>query len=94
MDNVIKFGLVVAMLLAVGTFALFMIPIFVRNYRQASMVGRETGGEVDALRAELDELRGLAPRIAELEERLDFAERMLTQQREAERLGGGTDATG
>ena len=39
----------------------------------------------------VDALRELPPRIAELEERLDFAERMLTQQREAERLPRGRD---
>lgn len=91
MDNVIKFGLVVAMMLAVGTFTLFMIPIFLRNYRKADMVGRESVGDVDALRAEVEELRALAPRMAELEERLDFAERLLTQQREGAPLPRGRD---
>lgn len=83
MDNVIKFGLVVAMLLAVGTFTLFMIPVFLRNYRKADMVGRETGGDLEVLRAEVEELRALAPRMAELEERLDFAERLLATNRPA-----------
>ena len=81
MDDVIKFGLVLTMLLSVGTFVLFMIPIFVRNYRKANMVGREATGELDELRAEVDALRSLAPRMAELEERLDFAERLLTSGR-------------
>jgi hypothetical protein len=90
MDDIIKFGLVVAMLLAVGTFTLFMIPLFMRNYRKATMVGREPSGDLDALRAEVDDLRSLAPRMAELEERLDFAERLLAQ-RDAERLPRGRD---
>jgi len=77
------------MLLAVGTFVLFMIPIFLRNYRKASMVGRETGGEIEALRAEVDELRGLAPRMAELEERVDFAERLLSNRAASEQLRDG-----
>ena len=81
MDDIVKFGLVVAMLLAVGTFTLFMIPIFLRNYRKANLVGLEPSGDIDALRAEVDELRGLAPRLAELEERLDFAERLLAMNR-------------
>jgi hypothetical protein len=38
----------------------------------------------------LAELQGLQTRVAELEERLDFAERLLARQREAERLPGGT----
>lgn len=38
------------------------------------------------VRAEVDELRY---RVAELEERLDFAERVLAQQREPGKLGAG-----
>jgi hypothetical protein len=39
-----------------------------------------------ALAAEVDHLRG---RLAEVEERLDFAERLLAQAREADQLPGG-----
>lgn len=39
-----------------------------------------------ALAAEVDNLRG---RLAEVEERLDFAERLLAQAREADQLHGG-----
>lgn len=94
MDDAIRFGLVLTMVLAVGTFFVIMIPLFRRNYRKAGMVGHETigeGDELNTLRAEVEALRELPPRIAELEERLDFAERMLTQQREAERLPRGRD---
>lgn|SRR5512135_3044828 len=45
--------------------------------------GGGTSGDVDQLRAEVDELRG---QLAEVHERLDFAERMLARTREAERL--------
>ncbi|HXE56723.1 MAG TPA: hypothetical protein VNK43_01870 [Gemmatimonadales bacterium] len=59
------------------------------------------GGRPDAevltellrLRAELDELQGLRGRVAELEERLDYAERMLARGREPERLVGKERAT-
>jgi hypothetical protein len=37
--------------------------------------------EIEALRAEVDLLRDLHPRVAELEERLDFAERALLRAR-------------
>jgi hypothetical protein len=40
-------------------------------------------GAVEDLRAEVDEARG---RLAAVEERLDFAERMLAKQREPDRL--------
>jgi hypothetical protein len=89
MDDVIKFGLVVAIMLSVGTFVMFMIPVFMTNYRKANMVGRESGGDVDALRAEVEELRALAPRMAELEERLDFAERMLSNRSASGQLHDG-----
>ena len=92
MDDVVKIGLMITMLLAAGTFLMFMIPIALRNFRKANQVGAETSGELEALRAEIDELRNLPPRMAELEERLDFAERMLTQQRESARISGGPDA--
>ena len=42
------------------------------------------GAEVEQLRAEVDELHR---QLAEVHERLDFAERLLTRQREADRIG-------
>jgi hypothetical protein len=85
MENVVKFGVVVAILLAVGTFVMFMVPLALANFRKANQVGREPSGDLQSLRSEVDELRSLTPRMAELEERLDFAERLLAQ-RDAERL--------
>jgi hypothetical protein len=49
--------------------------------------GGEAGADA-ALAAEVDHLRG---RLAEVEERLDFAERLLAQAREADQLPGGTN---
>ena len=45
-------------------------------------------GEVDQLRARVGELEALQHRVMELEERVDFAERLLSQRREVERLPG------
>lgn len=45
--------------------------------------------DVDHLRARIAEVDVLQHRVAELEERLDFAERLLAQKREPERLRGG-----
>jgi hypothetical protein len=42
--------------------------------------------ELEALRARITDLEAQQQRVAELEERVDFAERLLTQRREAERL--------
>ncbi len=46
----------------------------------------ESSVETEALHADVDELRG---RLAEVEERLDFTERMLAQQKNATRIPGG-----
>jgi hypothetical protein len=43
-------------------------------------------GELEELRSRVAELEGVQDRMGELEERLDFAERLLAQQREPEKL--------
>lgn len=43
-------------------------------------------GDTDELQRRLDELGDVQRRLAEVEERLDFAERLLTKQRDVERL--------
>lgn len=61
----------------------------------ARILGRRTLGpegtdvkeELAQLRVEIEELRGVRTEIAELAERLDFAERLLAQQREPNRIG-------
>lgn len=54
------------------------------------------GGDVTKLEREIEELRArvetaeeFRERLLELEERLDFAERVLTQAKEQQQLGGG-----
>lgn len=46
-------------------------------------------GEVAQLRTRVAELEAMQHRVMELEERVDFAERLLAQGRSAERLPGG-----
>ena len=48
--------------------------------------GRPIAESDPALLAEVDQLRG---RVSEVEERLDFAERLLAQSREIDQLPGG-----
>jgi hypothetical protein len=62
----------------------------------ARRIDRSGAGADPALQAELEELRArLAEvelqqhRLADVEERLDFAERLLTQRREPEQIGRG-----
>ena len=51
----------------------------------------ELRAEVDQLRAQLGEVDGLHSRVQELEERVEFAERLLSQKRDQDLLqrGGG-----
>jgi hypothetical protein len=50
--------------------------------------GRRAPGENPALTGEVEVLRG---RLDEVEERLDFAERLLAAGRQADQISGGTD---
>ena len=46
----------------------------------------ETAEEVKELRREVDEMRHMTEQMSELGERVDFLERLMATQREAERL--------
>lgn len=48
--------------------------------------------EVEAIRLQLEEAEQTRLRLAELEERVDFAERLLAQHQEGPRIGGGGDS--
>jgi hypothetical protein len=51
-------------------------------------LGSEATGEVEALRTEVAELRR---ELDDVHERLDFAERVLLQNRDRQQLSGGRD---
>jgi hypothetical protein len=69
--------------LALGLAKIFTGPLAVALGERIR--GRPAAGD-PALAGEVEELRG---RLAEVEERLDFAERLLAQAREADQLHGG-----
>lgn len=82
-----ELGVSVAVLVSLGVLAW-------RRHRAQATPPELTTGEVAAQRIlELEErvaeLEQGQARVLELEERLDFTERLLVQQREAERLGSG-----
>ena len=52
-------------------------------------IGAGSAEELDQLHARLEQLEAGQSRFAELEERLDFTERLLTQQREPDQLREG-----
>jgi hypothetical protein len=51
----------------------------------------ESAAELSALKERVHELEAMQGRMVELEERLDFAERMLVQNREPGRLSEGKE---
>jgi hypothetical protein len=79
-----------AMFLAVaaGAIGLFFGPIGRAVGRLIE--GSRRGGDpvVQELRARLEQLETERGRIADLEERVDFAERLLAQHREPDQIGG------
>jgi hypothetical protein len=79
---------VIITLVVMGTLLLMVWPLIRAFARRLEGRGAasELEAEVDALRARLDQVEQGQTRVAELEERLDFAERMLAQTREPDRL--------
>jgi hypothetical protein len=82
--------IIVGSLLTIGAATWLLTPI-VRGLGERLRGGPGTA-DLDALRLELDALRDTLHQargdVADLQERVDFAERLLAQQREAARLPG------
>jgi hypothetical protein len=76
--------LIAAVLVTVGILLWPLIRAIARRIEAGAAVA-EARGELDDLQARVRQLEQSSPRIAELEERLDFAERLLAQQ-EPDRL--------
>jgi hypothetical protein len=84
----------VAVILLFGGGTLFLLSISpIGKALAAKMLGRatvalgdEASEELKELRREIEELRHAGTQVAELSERVDFLERLVAQQREAQRL--------
>jgi len=85
----------VAVILLFGGGTLFLLAISpIGKALAARMLGRksivaddeETADELKELRREVEEMRHLPEHLSELGERVDFLERLVAKQREAERL--------
>jgi hypothetical protein len=84
----------VAVILLFGGGTLFLLSISpIGKALAAKMLGRatvalgdEAAEELKELRREVEELRHAGDQVAELGERVDFLERLVAQQREAQRL--------
>jgi hypothetical protein len=88
---------VVGMVLFMVLFAIVAIKVFGPLARawarklEGKMGDPELRAEMDQLRDQLGEVDGLRARVQELEERVEFAERLLSQKRDQDLLqrGGG-----
>jgi hypothetical protein len=82
MEGVFKFAVIMVTVLGMPLGIMYVLAPL------AKALGRRLEGgaavepaELEALRAEIEQLRELHPRMAELEERVDFAERALLRAR-------------
>lgn len=66
------------------TFVLYPIARALARRLEGKAGNAEMEAQLDDLRERVQELEGVQLRVAELEERLDFTERMLTQRRDHE----------
>lgn len=93
MDGVFRiFGVMLAIAGAgsIGYLVIALANVLVRRLEGGASRGFEhLEAEMADLRARLDDADAARSRITELEERLDFAERMLAQQRDLQRVGPG-----
>ena len=95
MDDVVRlFGIFIAMggagALIYGAVAL--IGVGVKRLERSAPDGAALAGELAELRERVAEGEGLRERVLELEERLDFAERLLAQRNEPARFPSGDES--
>lgn len=84
----------VTLLIVLGFFAACTVILYplmraIGRRLEGKAAGPALQADVEQLRQRLTEVESMQQRVLELEERVDFAERMLSQRRESDRLGGG-----
>ncbi len=92
MLGVPEWAMGVGLIIVLGSVAKIVVGLLVPESARRSVRSRfvdpaDHSQALEGVQARLGELDQLKQRVAELEERLDFAERMLASQREAQRLG-------
>ncbi len=92
MDDMLKVAIFIIALIGAGIGAYAGVTVVSVMKRRFEGKLETTGfppEELDAIHARLDAADALEARVAELEERADFAERMLVEKGEPERLSRG-----
>lgn len=90
MEQGLTFVFVMIGVIAVPMLAAMVVPALAKAIRkrlEGATLDPSLTAEVELLRERVRTAESLEQRVAELEERLDFAERLLSKQREAARLG-------
>ncbi|MEP7324878.1 MAG: hypothetical protein ABI836_02925 [Gemmatimonadota bacterium] len=82
---------IIAVAIVAGVVLVFypLMRAFARRIEGRSRLDPALQDELEQLRARVGEVDGLQHRVAELEERVDFTERMLAQRAAPERLPEG-----
>jgi hypothetical protein len=92
-SDIVNFFGVMMSLLTVGLLGyggVVVIHGFQSRLKRRDQVSSLDPDEVEALRVQLDEVERLKTRMVELEERVDFAERLLAQSPDASKLPGSS----
>lgn len=96
MDEIVRLIGVMSAVVGVPMVFIFAVPplakAFAHRLEGKVPADEDTTAEIEALRAEVEALRDLPSRLVELEERVDFAERLLAQQQAPGLLTPGKDA--
>jgi hypothetical protein len=92
-DDLVKVAVVLFMVIGVPMLSIFVLPPIAKAFarRLEGRYGRQDGesaAELADLQTRVGEIDNLQTRMAELEERLEFAERLLATRREADQLPG------
>lgn len=89
MDNVLKFALVMFTVIGIPAAFMLLTPIARAIGRRIEGQGAVADDRIAELERRVQELEVREERVGELENRLDFAERMLAQREGSRALEGG-----
>jgi hypothetical protein len=87
-EKLLVAGMMLAVMVLIGKVVIPIAQAYARRV-EGKAGGLQQAGEFAELEARVRELEVREARMAELEERLDFTERLLAQQRDPGRLGAG-----
>ena len=93
MEEIAKVAVALFMVIGLPMLSIFVLPPIAKAWARrldsrSGPASEELAAELADLRERVGEMSQLQGRLTELEDRLDFTERLLAQRREADRLPG------